>query len=192
MLRSSPYSTIEPSSAQADLDLPRIAVIGNQSAGKSSLVEAISGVGLQIWYATRCTVPLIRLSSKISVPRDAGTCTRCPIECRMADSSEPWACHISIRWEFDDNGSPRDKVQELAFGEAIIDPKDVEPALRQAQAAVLNPSAPTSGFLGMTDVMLKKRFPQNELMFSRNAVCIDLSGPGLVDLAFVDLPGKSL
>jgi predicted GTPase len=37
------------------LPLPRIAVVGNQSAGKSSLIEAISG---------------------IKVPRYSGTCTR--------------------------------------------------------------------------------------------------------------------
>jgi AAA15 family ATPase/GTPase len=34
---------VEPR-AQEDIGLPRIAVIGNQSAGKSSLVEAISRV----------------------------------------------------------------------------------------------------------------------------------------------------
>ncbi|KAF5313842.1 hypothetical protein D9619_013077 [Psilocybe cf. subviscida] len=37
------------------IDLPRVAVIGGQSSGKSSLVEAVSG---------------------ITVPRDSGTCTR--------------------------------------------------------------------------------------------------------------------
>ena len=40
---------------EADIDLPMIAVIGSQSAGKSSLIESISG---------------------ITLPRAAGTCTR--------------------------------------------------------------------------------------------------------------------
>ncbi len=30
---------------------------------------------------------------------------------------------------------------------------------------------------------------ENELKFSRNTVCLDLTGPELADLAFVDLPG---
>jgi hypothetical protein len=33
------------------LPLPRIAVVGNQSAGKSSLIEAISGVGSSLHYS---------------------------------------------------------------------------------------------------------------------------------------------
>jgi hypothetical protein len=41
--------------ADVELDIPAIAVIGWQSAGKSSLIEAISG---------------------ITLPRASGTCTR--------------------------------------------------------------------------------------------------------------------
>ena len=44
-----------PCRVGADMDLPMIAVIGSQSAGKSSLIESISG---------------------ITLPRAAGTCTR--------------------------------------------------------------------------------------------------------------------
>ncbi|KAF7360122.1 Interferon-induced GTP-binding protein Mx2 [Mycena venus] len=76
--------------AQGELDLPRIAVIGNQSAGKSSVVEAISG---------------------IKVPRDAGTCTRCPMECRLSSSTNAWSCRISLRIE--DDASGQAALQEL-------------------------------------------------------------------------------
>lgn len=163
---------LRASGAQADLDLPRIAVIGNQSAGKSSLVEAISG---------------------ITVPRDAGTCTRCPMECRMASSSGPWVCQIMIRWEFDDiNGTRRDKAEEVPFGGAISSKGEVELMLRRAQAAVLFPNIASKKLLKMSldDLHELSKSPQlKPLSFSRNAVCIDLSGSELTDLSFVDLPG---
>jgi Dynamin family len=51
-----PLSVIDPHySADVDVDIPAIAAIGWQSAGKSSLIEAISG---------------------ITLPRASGTCTR--------------------------------------------------------------------------------------------------------------------
>jgi ABC-type polysaccharide/polyol phosphate transport system ATPase subunit len=53
LLISTPTNDLR--SVQIDIDLPQIAVIGSQSAGKSSLIEAISG---------------------ITLPRDSGTCTR--------------------------------------------------------------------------------------------------------------------
>ncbi|KZT07896.1 uncharacterized protein LAESUDRAFT_811749 [Laetiporus sulphureus 93-53] len=157
--------------AQADLDLPRIAVIGNQSAGKSSLVEAISG---------------------ITVPRDAGTCTRCPMECRMTHSPNAWRCRIYIRWEFDETGQRLDEVSERPFGDAITDKTQVEPMLRRAQAAVLYPHVDPATILTSTMDRLSGQLGfggKKPLLFSKNAVCIDLAGPELTDLSFVDLPG---
>ncbi|KAJ6582935.1 P-loop containing nucleoside triphosphate hydrolase protein [Mycena vulgaris] len=155
--------------AQGDLDLPRITVIGNQSAGKSSVVEAISG---------------------IKVPRDAGTCTRCPLECRLSSSTNSWSCRISIRLEFDDLGRPRQEVSEHRFGNMITNKNEVEVALRRAQLAVLNPSVSFGEILEMSPEDLKNGIPGKEpLLFSRNVVCVDLEGPELTDLMFLDLPG---
>ncbi|KAI0633205.1 P-loop containing nucleoside triphosphate hydrolase protein [Trametes polyzona] len=165
--------------AQVYLDLPRIVVIGNQSAGKSSLVEAISG---------------------ISVPRDAGTCTRCPMECRLAHFPGTWSCQISIRWEYDAAGERLDEVEEVPFGARLTNPADVELMLRRAQAAVLGVSAAggraaaVTRFVGMSaEEMRRSTDPSaggtKALAFSRNTICVDIKGPELVDLSFVDLPG---
>ncbi|KAF5349459.1 hypothetical protein D9757_012431 [Collybiopsis confluens] len=154
--------------AQNDLDLPRITVIGNQSAGKSSVVEAISG---------------------ITVPRDAGTCTRCPMECRLIASSSPWACRISVRAEFGRDGKRLEEVTEAPFGQPIDNKADVELALRKAQFAVLNPDIPFSEILRASAQDLKGMTTEKSMAFSRNVVCVDLEGPELTDLSFIDLPG---
>ncbi|KAK7467517.1 hypothetical protein VKT23_004571 [Stygiomarasmius scandens] len=156
--------------AQSDLDLPRITVIGNQSAGKSSVVEAISG---------------------INVPRDAGTCTRCPMECRLSSSSSKWSCRVSIRREFDKNNKPLDEVFESPFGEVITDKSRIELMLRRAQLSVLNPDIPISKVLNASTEELKSLSDQTAESnpFSRNVVCVDLEGPELTDLSFIDLPG---
>lgn len=133
-------------------------------------------------------------ASQITVPRDAGTCTRCPMECRLSSSSGSWTCQISIRWEYSSDGKRFDEVEEKPFGPVITDKTQVELALRRAQLAVLNPSVPTHKILALNSEMVSSgKFKTTNmpasLPFSRNAVCVDLSGPELADLSFVDLPG---
>lgn len=68
--------------------------------------------------------------------------------------------------------------------------------LRRAQAAVLNPNVDPNKILGMPADALRKpggvKSEHKPLLFSKNVVCVDLQGPELVDLAFIDLPGQSL
>ncbi|KAG6862119.1 hypothetical protein C0995_005931 [Termitomyces sp. Mi166 len=160
--------------AQGELDLPRITVIGNQSAGKSSVVEAISGI------------------SSESVPRDAGTCSRCPMGCRLTNTTTgKWSCLISIRREYDTAGNVLDKVSEIPFGPVITNKEDVEPTLRRAQVAVLNPHLNPLTVLktAVIDSAGPTFVSKQSLPFSRDTICIDLEGPELTDLSFVDLPG---
>src|ERR1700730_18162113 len=64
------------------IQLPKIVVIGNQSAGKSSLIEAIS---------------------RIKVPRATQTCTRCPMEIILSSADpDSWHCKVSLRIDQED------------------------------------------------------------------------------------------
>ncbi|XP_062866764.1 interferon-induced GTP-binding protein Mx1-like [Trichomycterus rosablanca] len=63
---------------EKDLALPAIAVIGDQSSGKSSVLEALSGVTL---------------------PRGSGIVTRCPLELKMKRSEDEDVWHAKIRYQ---------------------------------------------------------------------------------------------
>ncbi|KAG5651890.1 hypothetical protein H0H81_007047 [Sphagnurus paluster] len=146
---------------QVDIDLPQIAVIGSQSAGKSSLIESISG---------------------ITLPRAAGTCTRCPTECRLSRSSGIWQCAVSLRIFVDG------KMRTEKFGDVITDRSQVEDRIKRAQWAILNPSVRSAKgvrhFLTGND-----HGSALELSFSNDFVSLQISGPDVADLSFCDLPG---
>ncbi|OQE47152.1 hypothetical protein PENCOP_c001G07235 [Penicillium coprophilum] len=160
--------------------LPKICVVGDQSTGKSSLIEGIS---------------------EIKVPRSEGTCTRCPLEINLSESDENWKCviHLSRRYIFDT--SKRVKIPKkseplgpwLALGGqddehfvTLDNKQEVKKAILCAQLAILNPSTDSHDFVPET-IADMSHIPQ--VKFSPNAVRLDISGPGLPNLSFYDLPG---
>ncbi|KAF9521211.1 hypothetical protein BS47DRAFT_1386879 [Hydnum rufescens UP504] len=151
----------------ADIELPQICVIGSQSTGKSSLIESISGV---------------------SLPRASGTCTRCPTECKLMMSEGPWQCEVALRFLFGNDGERLPHVIHMPFGDIITDPSRVEERLRRAQIAILNPSIGRPDFPSSFLAQPIADYGRT-ISFSRNYISMDIRGPGVADLSFVDLPG---
>ncbi|KAB5588706.1 Myxovirus resistance protein [Ceratobasidium theobromae] len=147
----------------AELQLPQIACIGSQSVGKSSLIESISGVAL---------------------PRASGTCTRCPIECRLKRTEGDWTATVYLRFESGKSGY-MGKTNETQFGSQMTDRMEVQERIRRAQLAILNPTADPTMFLH-ADIDAEFHSSRS---FSQNCVIVVLSGQDLSDLNFVDLPG---
>lgn len=82
-------------------------------------------------------------------------------------------------------------MEEVKFGPRLEKKEDVELMLRRAQAAVLSPTRDISRFAQMDEEELRGLVSSKLNAFSKNVICIDLAGPDLVDLSFIDLPGKS-
>ena len=173
-----------------DLPLPKIVVVGDQSTGKSSLIEGMS---------------------EIKVPRSsAGTCTRCPFEINLTgDTSHDaqWSCQVFLHMKYMYLGNPGGRVsgkngfkegatrarplgpwteqesEDLPF--AHVSRKDqVVDVLERAQLAILNPSSPYDKY--------KPGHPvdrDHQVKFSPNVIRLDIRGPELPNLSFFDLPG---
>ncbi|KAH9917730.1 P-loop containing nucleoside triphosphate hydrolase protein [Fomitopsis serialis] len=155
--------------AQSNIRIPRIAVIGAQSTGKSSLVEAVTG---------------------INVPRDSGTCTRCPMECTISTEPTEWSCQVSL--EYDPDGI-EGQLRRVSFSPVLkVQSKaEVEIWIRRAQTALLSPHAPADSFKTKTHQDLQALTTSDPQIrkFSRDVIVVDINDPEGTDLSFIDLPG---
>ncbi|CAG8700870.1 18172_t:CDS:2 [Dentiscutata erythropus] len=149
------------------VNLPTIVFCGNQSAGKSSLLEAISGVKL---------------------PKSDGTCTRCVMELRLIESPEAWSCQVSLRKEYDKDEKRLPSPIETKFGSPINDPDKVELMARRAQKALLNPTTESNEYINW-DFNDDDDSQLNGLKFTKNIVCIEIKGSDVPNLSLIDLPG---
>lgn len=151
---------VRDAGVSATIDLPTIVFCGKQSAGKSSLIESMSGVNL---------------------PRASGTCTRTPTEVRLTNTSPgtKWQCQIRLRYEEDDHKGDI----EVPFGNAIYDKRDVAAAISRAQATLLGATGISSDVLNSGTG--KMQFSRNVICVDiRGPECGDLALidlPGLIE-----------
>ena len=108
------------------------------------------------------------------------------------DEKGPWQCQVLLRIETDVDGN-KIQAREEKFGPLLTEKADLEEVLRRAQLAILNPSLPSDFFVEFDTSSLKPgERPSGslrQLQFSNNVVCLDLAGPDIIDLSFIDLPG---
>ena len=110
---------------------------------------------------------------------------RCPTECQLSYSSEPWRCVVSLRIVADEEGKQLSQSRTVKFGDPIFERSLVTERIRRAQCAILNPRAQPDQFLEASTEAVEER----QISFSRNTICLEISGSDLDDLSFVDLPG---
>ncbi|GAB7363442.1 hypothetical protein MBLNU230_g3716t1 [Neophaeotheca triangularis] len=154
--------------------LPRFVVVGDQSAGKSSVIEA---------------------TCDITLPRAAGTCTRCPFQITTKEGTQ-WSCSVSVRKAYSFDSSVRADEQnafdhwwrletpELTHLRTVYAKEELAETLRRAQMVVLNPNDDAHKIFNTPQAVKK-----NRAMFSPNVVTLDIEGPGLLPMSFYDLPG---
>lgn len=136
-------------------------VVGDQSHGKSSVIEAMCG---------------------ITLPRDAGTCTRCPFEIVTTATEDAWSCVVTIIHKYDLH--PTGKKWMLAAEPTttefsiVREPEQLEHILRLAQVAVLHPNLRPSDVRMRNDVRVGPG-----IGFSPNVVHLKIAAPNLPELS---------
>jgi len=107
----------------------------------------------------------------------------------MSNSDERWRCDIFLRFKYDSENLPliKGETQDITFGDTLYTREDVQDRVRRAQLAILNPDLDNPDF--PHSFLTSEPPPRSEMTFSRNTVVLRVSGPDIVDLSFVDLPG---
>ncbi|KAK6442784.1 hypothetical protein LTR95_000987 [Oleoguttula sp. CCFEE 5521] len=157
--------------------LPKFVVVGDQSAGKSSIIEACCD---------------------ITLPRSEGTCTRCPFEITASALTEGasggWRCTISLvlAYAYLPSHHPQEPFgqwhatqKEITTFAVVNDKSQLEHQLKLAQLAILNPDTDAATFATLRDPSQAS----TTVAFSPNIIRLEVQAPELPELSFFDLPG---
>lgn len=173
-----------------DVQLPELVLVGDQSAGKSSLMSGLANLDL---------------------PRSEGTCTRCPLHIRVSRNTD-WSCRVWLRKIY--SYQPPDRqidekdvtdadpffpwrkrpVVDVHEFKTMHDKSEIEEVLRWAQVAILsddrhhNLFVPGSGSIAL-NTPVNRAAAETTAKFSPNVVALEIKGPDLPDLSFYDMPG---
>jgi len=77
-------------------------------------------------------------------------------------------------------------TREIQFGQDITEKFEVTERIRRAQRAILSPSTAADDFLSGAE----SDFGPSEILFSSNCIVLNIRGPDITDLNFIDLPGS--
>lgn len=165
-----------------ELQAPELVLVGDQSAGKSSLMSSLADVRL---------------------PQSEGTCTRCPTHIRSS-RSHTWECRVSLQSDYT-CGNPADRSHHLSpwvplgmrqtqHFRTIYDASELTETLRWAQIAILNDGEPYEQYIpGSGHTALESSIAVEMLRvrakFSPNLVALEIKGPDVPELNYYDLPG---
>ncbi|KAI3324441.1 dynamin family protein [Xylariaceae sp. AK1471] len=174
--------------------LPELVLVGDQSAGKSSLMSGLA---------------------RVNLPRSAGVGTRCPLHIRLiASTNAHWSCTVALQLDYD--FEPKGKIKksdvtasnpfppwvkkthrDIKLFKTIFDPEEIEEVLRWAQVAILNPGNEHELYIPGEGAVAKDRdlavaTRNAAAQFSPNIISLEIKGPELPDLSFYDLPGVFL
>lgn len=175
-----------------DVPLPELVLVGDQSAGKSSVMSGLANLEL---------------------PRSEGTCTRCPLHIRVSRNTD-WSCRVSLAKEYkysppsdgreiseadvtdDDPFFPWKRLasSEILEFKTVHDKSQIEEVLRWAQIAILSDDKPHDLFIPGTGAAavgteIDLAAAECTAKFSPNVVSLEIKGPGLPNLSFYDMPG---
>lgn len=99
--------------------------------------------------------------------------------------AKDWSCSIKLRIDHDISGAKLNDVRIIPFGDKVVSRKKLDKLLRKAQEEILKPEVITDN----KSSALSTANGNTNLEFSKNTICIEVAGPGMTSLSFVDLPG---
>ncbi|XP_059392849.1 interferon-induced GTP-binding protein Mx2-like [Carassius carassius] len=155
--------TLRSDGIHKDLALPTIVVIGDQSSGKSSVLEALSGIGL---------------------PRGNGIVTRCPLELRLKKvPGVNWKAVLTYNKKTDESVNSSHFAGPIKASKLVVG-KVAQATQNQKKIEFSDPS-----FVGEHVAAAQNELAGKGVGIRDELITLEIMSPDVCDLTLIDLPG---